>query len=309
MSFQAPFSTILRISKFQKCAKYDPNKSKEIANETPHKPLHICTASCNACGLKLYWGPGPCTVHASNPSWFKLVYLRKLIYAIESLNLCIYINIYINSKVIHQVQCDFLVLLLHSSYALLSLQRKQAMDPSVRSLPFMTYDHGTDPADLRQLEVLEEHFLVQVDSRHSQIFIHKALQPSTHWRTTYGDPWNRKFVLGFLDKVHTTNCKNLLWNFKFVTSLTLYGTIMDVENGFFQDFHLQTGHFPFIFHFCDGDCWRDLSRFHTYSSFLVWSCVQDTSFPHAPAESSAPHPSNSPPRSRKSAWKPRPPSP
>ena len=92
MSFQAPFSTILRISKFQKCAKYDPNKSNEIANETPHKPLHICTASCNAGGLKLYW-MGPCTVHASNPSWFKLVYLRKLIYAIESLNLCIYIYI------------------------------------------------------------------------------------------------------------------------------------------------------------------------------------------------------------------------
>lgn len=29
--------------------------SKQIANETPHKPLHICTASCNAGGLKFCW--------------------------------------------------------------------------------------------------------------------------------------------------------------------------------------------------------------------------------------------------------------
>lgn len=37
------------------CPKVREIWTKQIANETPHKPLHICTASCNAGGLKFCW--------------------------------------------------------------------------------------------------------------------------------------------------------------------------------------------------------------------------------------------------------------
>lgn len=115
------------------------------------------------------------------------------------------------------------------------------------------------------------------------------------------DTWNRRKI-----------CRPFFWG----RSPTLSGTIMDVENRCLQEFRLQAGRFPFIsFHFISisvmeivGGIFQDFTR-TTYSSFLLWNCVQDTSFPHVPAESSALHPSNFPPGSRKSAWKQHPPSP
>ena len=60
---------------------------------------------------------------------------------------------------------------------------------------------------------------------------------------------------------------------------------MDVENGFLQEFRLQAGRFPFIsisVMEIVGGIFQDFTR-TTYSCFLLWNCVQDTSFPHAPS--------------------------